>query len=84
MDKVRYYKIKRIGSEFESRLITNTFSVFITFFVLLVLSLTFSSVEYINTILIIDHFVCSLLFIYKLFLNIRDSIISYNEIDLKD
>lgn len=84
MNKVRYYKIKRISHEFENRLLINTFSVFVTFFVLLVLSLVFSSPSYINTILIIDFFVCSILFIYKLVLNIKNSIISYNEIDLKD
>lgn len=84
MDKVRYYKIKKIGHEFESRLMINTFSIFVTFFVLLVLSLVFSSVEYINTILIIDFFVCSILFIYKLSVNIKNSIVNYNEIDLKD
>lgn len=84
MDKIRYYKIKKIGHEFECRLMINTFSIFVTFFVLLVLSLVFSSVEYINTILIIDFFVCSILFIYKLSINIKNSIINYNEIDLKD
>lgn len=63
MDKVRYYKIKRIGHEFESKLLINTFSIFVTFFILLVLSLTFSSVEYITIILIIDFF-CLFYFIY--------------------